>query len=134
MRKKIASKLSPSPSCASTSFVFKWNNVSPNKVNCFIWRALQKKIPSAVALRSRGIDLTTITCGACINESECADHILLLCLFARSITDKILSWCGVQHNSFTSVGELLEYANRWGRNLKMRKRFITICHGLIWNL
>nr|KAJ0210922.1 hypothetical protein LSAT_V11C400217930 [Lactuca sativa] len=99
MRKKIASKLSPSPLVPPPSTV--------------LFSGHTKEDPFS---------------------GDCADHILLQCPFAHFVTDKILSWCSVQHNSFTSVGELLEYANGWGRNLKTRKRFVTICHRLVWNL
>nr|KAJ0210931.1 hypothetical protein LSAT_V11C400206630 [Lactuca sativa] len=44
-------------------------------------QALQKKIPSLLALSSRGIKVDTTYCGACIIGVECVDHILgiLIC-------------------------------------------------------
>ncbi|KAI3751226.1 hypothetical protein L2E82_22274 [Cichorium intybus] len=53
-----------------------WCNEVPIKVNCFVWRASQNKIPSLVALRKRGVETDSTCCGACINGMECTDHIL----------------------------------------------------------
>lgn len=34
---------------------------------------------SVIALKSRGVEVSMIEYEACINEEECADHILILC-------------------------------------------------------
>lgn len=55
LRKKLDQLLYPNRAPSD----FRWNKVSLVKVNCFIWRALQKKIPSAVVLRVKELTLIT---------------------------------------------------------------------------
>ncbi|CAI9290592.1 unnamed protein product [Lactuca saligna] len=111
----------------------KWSKEVPNKVNCFLWRVIQKSIASMSGLRARGIETQTTMCGACINEEEDADHILVRCPFAKSVRDKIFNWCGIQNQSFNSIDELLGFVENWGKRPKMKARFHTICYGLVWN-
>lgn len=113
---------------------FRWNKGSPIKVNRFIWRSIQKKIPSAMALRNRGIDIKHDNCGACINDTECSDQILISCPFACEVSKQVFNWCNIQQENFASVTDLLSFIANWGRCRKKRKRFISICYGLIWNL
>ncbi|CAH1444805.1 unnamed protein product [Lactuca virosa] len=58
-------------------------------VNCFIWWAKQDKIPSAVALSSKGVVVNSLCCSVCINGEENANHILVLCSFAQAIRKKV---------------------------------------------
>nr|KAJ0225680.1 hypothetical protein LSAT_V11C100033170 [Lactuca sativa] len=104
------------------------------KVNCFIWRAIQKKIPSAVALRCKGVDIENDKCGACVNGVECSDHILVHCPFACVVRKAIFGWCGLQWKDFISVGDLIAFAKNWGRCQRKPNRFLSIFHGLIWIL
>ena len=69
-----------------------WRRDAPINVNFFIWRAPQNKIPSMMALRSQGVELESTCCGACFASDECADHILVTCLYASAIKDKIFDW------------------------------------------
>ncbi|CAH1446655.1 unnamed protein product [Lactuca virosa] len=117
-----------------TLHTFKWNKTSPIKVNCFIGRAMQMRIPSEVALRVRGVGPIPVTCGACIGGVECANHLLLNCPYACETRSKIFNWCGITDNYLTSVADLLTYVEQWGTCPKKRKRFRTICHSLLWNL
>ncbi|CAH1436949.1 unnamed protein product [Lactuca virosa] len=114
--------------------IIKWSKEVLIKVNCFLWRAIQQRIASMTGLRARGIETQTTMCGACINGEEDADHILVRYPFAKDVRDKIFNWCGIQNQSFNSIGELLRFAANWGRSPKMKARFHTICYGLIWNL
>ncbi|KAI3509571.1 hypothetical protein L1887_24947 [Cichorium endivia] len=111
-----------------------WCKEVPIKVNCFIWRASQNKIPSLTALRTRGIEIDSTRCGVCINGVECSDHILVTCPFASLIREKIFKWCGINHQTFSSVDELLGFAANWSQNIQRKKRFISICYGLLWSL
>ena len=42
-----------------------WNDWLPSRVNCFIWRALLKQIPTRTKLRSRGINIPSDLCPFC---------------------------------------------------------------------
>ncbi|MBD4782891.1 hypothetical protein GUG12_03355, partial [Xanthomonas citri pv. citri] len=62
-----------------------WSTTVPIKVNCFIWRAAQKRIASLKALSFRSIAIPSTQCGACINTEEDADHALVICPFAKEV-------------------------------------------------
>nr|KAJ0209456.1 hypothetical protein LSAT_V11C400176830 [Lactuca sativa] len=87
------------------------------KVLCFIWRYVQGRIPSAVALGRRGIHVSYHICGSCIGRLECTNHILVDFLYASLTCDKLFSWCGLQQTStiINIVGGLLQFAASWGR-------------------
>ncbi|GJZ35962.1 reverse transcriptase domain, reverse transcriptase zinc-binding domain protein [Tanacetum coccineum] len=42
-----------------------WNKLVPKKVNIFIWRALNGRIPVRVELDKRGVDLDSVLCPCC---------------------------------------------------------------------
>nr|KAJ0191579.1 hypothetical protein LSAT_V11C800404230 [Lactuca sativa] len=139
LRKKIGQQSEPNSVLSS----FTWNKLIPLKVNCFIWRTLQNKIPYAVALRLRGIHISSTSYGACINGIECANHLLMLCPFANVVREKIFT-CSVHlqmlferkssHGVAYNTNPLTIFAKTWHRCPRMRKRFISICYGLVWNL
>ncbi|CAH1422323.1 unnamed protein product [Lactuca virosa] len=63
LRRKIDMYAGPQPPLPTIT----WSKEVPLKVNCFVWRALQNKIPASEALRFRGVDIASTVCGACIN-------------------------------------------------------------------
>ncbi|KAL7613547.1 hypothetical protein Lser_V15G09275 [Lactuca serriola] len=89
-----------------------------------------------MALERRGIFVNSQICSSCIGNSECADHVLINCPFAIKIRSCIWRWCGIagDHESVKTICELIDFASKWGRNKKERKRFVVICYGMIWNL
>nr|KAJ0204439.1 hypothetical protein LSAT_V11C500287950 [Lactuca sativa] len=73
-----------------------WCKIIPIKVLCFTWRAGQGRIPSATALQHRGMNIDSTHCSSCIGGVECVDHILIGCLYASYIREKIFEWCGIK--------------------------------------
>nr|KAJ0211853.1 hypothetical protein LSAT_V11C400206640 [Lactuca sativa] len=71
---------------------------------------------------SRGIEVYTTYCGACINGVECVDHILVTCLFTSAVRIKY------------SIGDLISFVANWSQCPSKKNRFMTICYGLIWSL
>lgn len=116
--------------------VILWCKVVPIKVTCFIWRAVQARIPTTVALDKRGIAVNSLLCSSCIGAVECSEHVLMNCPFATMIRNNILGWCGLSHvqDSLKNSYDLLQLAGtRW--NFKKKKeRLVAICYGLLWNL
>ena len=82
---------------------FKWHKISPIKVNCFIWRAIQNRIPSAKALKNKGLDTINISCSACIAGEESCDHLLITCPFAIKISECIFEWCGIPQQNLGTI-------------------------------
>ena len=67
----------------------------PRKVNVFVWRASNRRIPVRVELDRKGIDLNSLLCPLCDNVVESVDHCLVLCEKSQAVWDKIFAWWGV---------------------------------------
>nr|KAJ0196348.1 hypothetical protein LSAT_V11C700375410 [Lactuca sativa] len=106
------------PSSVSGHLTINWYKVVPIKVLCFIWKAVQRIIPVAVELVSRGIMVNSLLCSSCIGQQENVDHVLVDCPFASRIRENIMSWCG-------SI-------SAWGNCPKKRKRLSIICYRMLW--
>ncbi|XP_021995580.1 uncharacterized protein LOC110892738 [Helianthus annuus] len=76
----------------SQSEEFVWNKWASGKSNMFVWRAINDKIPTAITLRERGLTLTDYNCSLCGEAEESANHVLLLCSFAKQVWKSILDW------------------------------------------
>nr|KAJ0216668.1 hypothetical protein LSAT_V11C300146670 [Lactuca sativa] len=78
----------------------------------FIWRTKQSRIPSAEALKTRGVTMDSTICGACNMTVETGDHIVATCTLARDVLRMILYWCGLRKTNFHSVSSIIDYASR----------------------
>ena len=57
-----------------------WNKLVPRKVNVFVWRASNRRIPVRVELDRKGINLDSLLCPLCANVVESVDfYYLVLC-------------------------------------------------------
>ncbi|KAL4555974.1 hypothetical protein LXL04_038608 [Taraxacum kok-saghyz] len=93
-----------------------WSKGVSLKANCFVWRDLQAKIASTMDLRARGVVIDTTICGICINEEEYSNHILIQCLFANAVREKIFKWCDIENQQFNNMQELLGFVANWNGN------------------
>nr|GEX74375.1 phospholipase-like protein [Tanacetum cinerariifolium] len=84
-----------------------WNNLVPRKVNVFVWRALNGRLPVRIELDKKGIDLDTLLCPGCDNVVESLDHCLVLCENVINVWDMIFAWWGVGLTDVFTVKELL---------------------------
>lgn len=110
----------------------KWIREVPIKVTGFIWRAMQKRIPSLCALRDRGLDLDSVMCSYCLADVEDSDHILLSCLFARAFWDWVLKWCGIPMVQASTIGELTGYLADFVKDKDRKNNIVAICYGKLW--
>ncbi|XP_021991913.1 uncharacterized protein LOC110888710 [Helianthus annuus] len=107
--KNVNSSLSQNVDLNSAPCTFIWNNWVTTKSIMFVWRAIEEKILSAVALRSRGMNQIQVICKTCGAAEETADHILLGCNFARRIWEPITFWLKIPMvNTEGSIAELLQ--------------------------
>ena len=116
------------------SAAIKWRKEVPHKVLCFTWRAMLGRIPSNAALLHRGINVQSPRCSSCGTETEDADHLLVSCPLAKRIWDWVWDWCRLNAQSFSKLGDILEFISSWGSCPKRRKMLEVICHGVIWSL
>ncbi|PWA80255.1 reverse transcriptase domain, Reverse transcriptase zinc-binding domain protein [Artemisia annua] len=86
-----------------------WNKIVPKKVNIFIWRALNGRIPVRVELNNRGIDLDSVLCPCCGDNVETYDHILVNCNVAMSVWEKIFNWWRKGAVNAFSVSDMLQH-------------------------
>ncbi|KAD6796752.1 hypothetical protein E3N88_07648 [Mikania micrantha] len=60
---------------APLSLKVTWSRWIPVKISCFLWRALQNRIPVARFLVARGVPLQYTACSKCHVEMEDVDHV-----------------------------------------------------------
>ena len=111
-----------------------WSKQVPMKVLCFIWRAARDRIPTAEALSHRGVSVHSTNCSFCNSVLETADHIMASCPLAKTVWGWIFKWIGENLPQSSTVKEIVDYAKNWGRCIKKRRRFETICYGVMWSL
>nr|KAJ0227864.1 hypothetical protein LSAT_V11C100001760 [Lactuca sativa] len=109
-----------------------WLHLVPIKCISFVWRACMGRIPTAVALSRRGINMSSISCQMCSSGVDIVDHILLDCPIAFDSLSWIFNWCNVSIQRFLSISDFVNFAASWGNCPKKRKIFIAICYGFLW--
>lgn len=111
---------------------FIWSNKIPLKIAAFVWRARQGKIPSAVALKHRGVNLVSTLCVNCIGREESVDHLLVSCPMADLILESIFNWCEIPKAQFNKVADLLIFISKWSRCSRKRSLLASISYCSFW--
>lgn len=107
-------KLTKSVSSVSGDCSFIWLKETNIKVSCFLWRAIQNRIPSNPVLKYRGINISLMICGECNMEEESADHLLCEYSFTRVTWEWSFRWCGISVPHFDETSEVLDFVAAWG--------------------
>ena len=68
----------------------------PIKINIFIWRAIQRRLPTKVNLIRRGVKIDNSLCKWCNRVEETEDHIFLGCSTALDLRAHLTSRWGVK--------------------------------------
>ncbi|XP_071738834.1 uncharacterized protein [Rutidosis leptorrhynchoides] len=82
------------------------NNLVPKKLEIFVWRARQKRLPVMKELDKRGIDLNSVRCPLCDDDLETVDHSLIFCKCAMDVWDRVFDWWGFGSMANFSIDEL----------------------------
>ncbi|KAF7838898.1 ribonuclease H [Senna tora] len=61
-----------------------WKFILPNRIIMFMWKFLNKSLPTFSILRSHHLQITE-PCHLCGNQEENINHVFLLCPFARAV-------------------------------------------------
>ena len=109
-----------------------WNHLILLKINCFVWRACMDRIPTTAALSRRGVRTSSLSCSFCINGVDEANHIIADCPFALATLSRIMTWCNVPIQSFSSVTDIVNFAANWGHCPKRKKIMNAIVYGYTW--
>ncbi|XP_071713042.1 uncharacterized protein [Rutidosis leptorrhynchoides] len=84
------------------------NNLIPKKLEIFVWRITQKRLPVRIELDKRGIDLHTVRCPLCDDDLETVEHSLLFCNNAMEVWNRVYSWWGLGNMNNLSINEILQ--------------------------
>ncbi|KAK9991674.1 hypothetical protein SO802_026659 [Lithocarpus litseifolius] len=60
-----------------------WGVKVPLKINTFVWKLIQDRLPTLLNLNNRGIPIQT-ACPLCNSDVESSTHLFLLCPFTRA--------------------------------------------------
>ncbi|XP_022019525.1 uncharacterized protein LOC110919563 [Helianthus annuus] len=118
-----------------TGDVWVWKNYEDQEFCsvAFVWRALDEKIPSVVALRNRGMNIQDVRCKICGAEDETAGHILLRCNLAKRIWEALSMWTRFPMlNTVDSVSKLLQLILESHRSRLVRKLLHAIAIQSMW--
>ncbi|KAJ0938893.1 putative RNA-directed DNA polymerase [Helianthus annuus] len=114
--------------------IVSWFPWSPLKVRCFIWRLSQYRIPVAMKLATRGVQLISLLCPICGVDLEGIDHLFIECLYAKSIWQMVSNWSGFSMRSDGSVKDMLINAENGNLPKKDKKVLIVIMYAALWCL
>ncbi|MFS7939565.1 putative reverse transcriptase zinc-binding domain-containing protein [Helianthus anomalus] len=114
---------------------FCWNRWVIGKSMAFVWRAIEEKIPSATALRNKGMNQIEVTCKTCGAVEESAVHILLRCNFAKRVWEAITKWLRIPMvNIDGNLKELLQEILELHRSRNVRKAIHATVIQTMWIL
>ncbi|XP_071712589.1 uncharacterized protein [Rutidosis leptorrhynchoides] len=68
------------------------HNLVPLKVEVFMWRVLNMRIPVLTELDKRGIDLDSVRCPLCDDDIESIDHSMIFCRLTMDIWERLYKW------------------------------------------
>ncbi|XP_071740531.1 uncharacterized protein [Rutidosis leptorrhynchoides] len=71
------------------------NNLIPQKIGLFVWRASKGRIPVKIELDKRGIDLDSLLCPSCNDVVETVDQAIFSCKVAREVWTGVHKWWNV---------------------------------------
>ncbi|XP_071713350.1 uncharacterized protein [Rutidosis leptorrhynchoides] len=83
------------------------NNLVPNKLEIFVWRALRKRIPVRIELDKRGIDLHSVRYPVCDDGLESMEHCLVECNLSFDIWSRVYKWWNIDICSNLSFNDFL---------------------------
>ncbi|KAJ9553481.1 hypothetical protein OSB04_017526 [Centaurea solstitialis] len=96
----------------------KWNKIVPKKVCILAWRARLGRLPCRVSLDRMGIDLDSILCPRCGDESETLDHTLVTCPEVKKLWCLVGNWWNKNLERVVSTQEILQLGEPAGEIVK----------------
>ncbi|KAI3721405.1 hypothetical protein L2E82_32415 [Cichorium intybus] len=117
------------------SWKFSWVNWVPLKVNCFVWRLLQDRLPVAVKLVERGVNLISDICPLCKSDIETVNHVFFECSVAKHVWQRFVSWWKLSMIlpcSRDSLREILVSSLGDKKKEKLRKALLFAVLWCVW--
>ncbi|XP_071740162.1 uncharacterized protein [Rutidosis leptorrhynchoides] len=111
----------------------RWCKLLPIKINIFLWRLLNDRIPTRVNLAFKGIDINCITCLNCGIGGDARDHIFLHCSMAVSLWRRVRTWVGlVWPDNIDSTDELFTWIDSAFGSRIYSDRFLCVTAATLW--
>ena len=110
---------------------FEWINWLPIKVNCFVWKMKQNRIPVASNLVTRGVRIDDI-CGQCSQQGEDVNHVFFSCNHAKEVWRWFIGWTKLMQESPTNFSSLTDAVNSGNKDMKTKKMLWALVYVAIW--
>ncbi|GKC56537.1 RNA-directed DNA polymerase, eukaryota, reverse transcriptase zinc-binding domain protein, partial [Tanacetum coccineum] len=129
--RSFINQVSPTLQVPST----RWNTLLPLKVNIFIWRTTNKRLPTRANLDYRGIDLDSVRCPMCDDAIETEDHIFVSCPIAKDTWKCIADWWNIPNITIANLLEGLNLADTvpiTAASISFFDVVVQTTHWLLW--
>ncbi|KAK7269299.1 hypothetical protein RIF29_22022 [Crotalaria pallida] len=113
-----------------------WNRFIPSKVSALMWKILQGRLPTKIALQRRCIipQSESVLCVFCHRHAESVDHLFLECEFSQRIWHGCYKWLGISCVLPTSCKDhFVQHCSMWNYK-KCRKIWRLLWGTTVWSL
>ncbi|GJS86032.1 RNA-directed DNA polymerase, eukaryota [Tanacetum coccineum] len=108
----------------------RWVKSIPIKVNVFVWKLVQDRIPTRLNLMSRNIFVPSVECPVCNNDSESSSHLFFGCQVAKEVLKLICRWWDLVLYDFDNYdGWLL-----WFKSIRLGSKLKGVLEGSVFLL
>ncbi|GKC54978.1 RNA-directed DNA polymerase, eukaryota [Tanacetum coccineum] len=106
----------------------RWVKSIPIKVNVFVWKLVQDRIPTRLNLMSRNIFVPSVECPVCNNDSESSSHLFFGCQVAKEVLKLICRWWDLVLYDFDNYdGWLL-----WFNSIRLSSKLKGVLEGVFY--
>ena len=91
-----------------------WVKAAPNKINIFMWRLFQERLPTCSNLTKRGIIMISEFCPLCNDTFELESRVFLSCQITSPLLIDFCNWWGASISGPTSLHALHSWGLLWG--------------------
>ncbi|GJW35102.1 RNA-directed DNA polymerase, eukaryota, partial [Tanacetum coccineum] len=106
----------------------RWIKCIPIKVNVFVWKALQDRLPTRSNLVRRNILIDSLSCPICDGEPEDSSHLFFRCCLARDVTRLVCRWWDLDFHSFNSY---IDWQG-WFKQLRLGAKSKEVLEGVFY--
>lgn len=112
---------------------FTWHSRAPLRCKFFSWLILKDRVWTSDRLARHGLPHQE-TCPLCSQEQESIDHLLIACVFARSVWFEVLSALGQEDRSPGPGDRLLHWCTALASGQRNRKDLNTLAMLVLWEM
>ncbi|KAJ0883842.1 putative RNA-directed DNA polymerase [Helianthus annuus] len=121
-------------SFADLGIGFRWNGWVPIKVNFVVWRLVLNRLPTAMDLVHRNINIQDVNCKVCGEENETAVHIFVTCNLAQQVWEFVVGWCKIRPFFILELKDFVDIHNRNRGSKKWHRVILSVVQVAIWVL